>query len=98
MKEISFNCPECKAVGSVELEKRTITTTYIAIGKNNNKFYSLLGDTATGKHIPINNMYEQYVFVCAECSKEFIYIEAEVFDEENEELNKSKLKQLGLIR
>lgn len=100
MKEINFNCPKCGEKEFVGLEKRTIATTYVDIGKKNNKYYSLLNidyDKYAEGHVPVSHHYEQFIFVCRYCDAEFLYAETESFNEFDKELDKNKLKQLGLL-
>jgi predicted RNA-binding Zn-ribbon protein involved in translation (DUF1610 family) len=102
MNEINFNCPKCGgAEESIVLEKRSIIGTKVDIGKERNKYYSLLAmddEKYNGDHIPVNSIYEQYIFICTSCDEEYLYSESSAFDEINEELDNNKLKELGLIK
>lgn len=47
-------------------------------------------------HVPVEDVYEQYIFKCVECPAEFMYCEGNPFSEEDEELDDEKLREEGL--
>jgi transcription elongation factor Elf1 len=101
MEEIELNCPKCGAKESVSLEKRTIATTYVPIGKEDDKYYTCLSqdfERYSDGHIPVSNWYEQYIFSCCYCSFEVVYREEDSFSEYDEEISEDDLRKFGFIK